>query len=69
MSTVRGLVPVNQIGKHKMYTSRPNATFHHINRLYMAWVQKQVGYAVNWRTGEKIRSANLDLQLFNFFWV
>ena len=53
-STVRGLVPIRQIGKHKMFTCRTNATFHHINRLYMAWVQKQVGYAVDWRTGNKI---------------
>jgi branched-subunit amino acid aminotransferase/4-amino-4-deoxychorismate lyase len=53
-STVRGLVPIRQIGKHKMFTCRSNATFHHINRLYMAWVQQQVGYALDWRTGIKI---------------
>ena len=54
-STVRGLVPVNQIGKHKLHTCRKNASFHHINRLYMTYIQKQLGYRVDWRTGEKIK--------------
>ncbi len=52
-STVRGLVPIAQIDHHRMHTTRPNAVFHHITRLYDTWVESQTGYRVDWNTGIK----------------
>jgi branched-subunit amino acid aminotransferase/4-amino-4-deoxychorismate lyase len=37
-SSINGLVPVEQIDKHRFTTVRPNAVFNHINRLYAAWL-------------------------------
>lgn len=52
-STVRGLIPINRIDQHRLHTTRPNSTFQHLQRLYNAWVHSQLGYAVNWNTGER----------------
>ena len=53
-STVRGLVPLASIDNHRLHSTRENAVFHHIKRLYLTWVQTEVGYAVDWNTGAKI---------------
>ena len=53
-STVRGLVPVSTIDKHKLHTARPGSVFRHIERLYMTWVETQLGYRVDWGTGQPI---------------
>ena len=53
-SSVRGLVPVSRIDGHRMHTLRPQATFWHIERLFHTWVATQLGYRVDWRTGEKL---------------
>ncbi len=50
-STVRGLVPVRRINSKEFFTTRTHATFHHIHRLYITWVQTQIGYRPDWRTG------------------
>lgn len=52
-STVRGLVPVTQIDQHRMHSTRNNAIFHHISRLYDTWVESQIGQRVDWNTGLK----------------
>jgi len=51
-STVRGLVPIQAIDKHRLHTTRKNAVFNHIRSLYMTWVQTQLGHRVDWNTGE-----------------
>lgn len=53
-STVRGLVPVNQIDNHKLPTMRKNSIFQHIDRLYLSWVESQLGFRVDWNSGEKV---------------
>jgi branched-chain amino acid aminotransferase len=53
-STVRGLIPIKSINRHQYYTTRPNSIFHMIRRLYDAWVFEELGYQVDWNTGEKI---------------
>ncbi|SME87807.1 branched chain amino acid aminotransferase apoenzyme [Pseudobacteriovorax antillogorgiicola] len=53
-STVRGLVPIQQIDKHRLHSTRTNAVFKHIQRLFSTWVATEVGYRVNWNTGEKV---------------
>lgn len=50
-STVRGLVPVNRIDKHRLHTARPNAVYRHVERLFLTWVETQVGHRVDWATG------------------
>lgn len=53
-STVRGLVPVSRIDGHRLHTVRPQATYWHIERLFLTWVATQLGYRVDWRTGKKM---------------
>ena len=53
-STVRGLVPVSAIDKHKLHTARSGSVFRHIERLYMTWVETQLGYRVDWATGQHL---------------
>lgn len=53
-STVRGLVPVNRIDRHALHTCRPNSIFAKIESLYLTWVQTQLGYRVDWNTGNSI---------------
>jgi branched-subunit amino acid aminotransferase/4-amino-4-deoxychorismate lyase len=38
-SSVYGVVPVTQIGSHRLHTSRANAVFGHIERLYRTWLK------------------------------
>ena len=37
-SSLRGLIPVTQIGKHRLHTLRGQAVFHHVARLYKTWL-------------------------------
>lgn len=50
-STVRGLVPINRIDRHKLHTQRPSAVFRHIERLFLTWVETEIGFRPDWRTG------------------
>lgn len=53
-STVRGLVPVHQIDRHKMHSARPTAVFRHLERLFITWVETQIGFRPDWRTGKPV---------------
>ncbi|MEZ4741299.1 MAG: aminotransferase class IV [Bdellovibrionota bacterium] len=53
-STVKGLVPINKIDRHQLHTCRKNSVFRKIERLYLTWLQSQIGIRVNWNTGLKI---------------
>jgi branched-subunit amino acid aminotransferase/4-amino-4-deoxychorismate lyase len=37
-SSIRGIIPVTQIGRHRLQTLRPQAVFHHVVRLYNTWL-------------------------------
>ncbi len=56
-STVRGLVPVSRIDRHHLHSGRANSTFRHIERLFLTWVETQVGRRVDFRTGNPLTSA------------
>ena len=53
-STVKGLIPVNKIADHKLHTTRNNSAFQQIKRLYLAWVESQVGEKLDWNTGKTV---------------
>lgn len=53
-STVRGLIPVQQINHHRLHTMRTHSVFRHILRLHQAWVTSQLGHPVDWNTGNKL---------------
>jgi branched-subunit amino acid aminotransferase/4-amino-4-deoxychorismate lyase len=53
-STLRGLAPVSRIDQHKLFSARPAAVFRHIERLYLTWVETQVGFRVDWPTGRRL---------------
>jgi len=53
-STIRGLIPVKKIDSHKLHTKRRNSVFNHIERLYLTWVESQLGYRVDWNTGKHL---------------
>lgn len=55
-STVRGLVPVSRIDRHHLHTARPNATFRHVERLFLTWVETQLGQRVDFRTGKPAKA-------------
>lgn len=42
-SSVRGLVPIQSIDKHRLYSTRPAATFRQILRLYKSWEFQEGG--------------------------
>jgi branched-chain amino acid aminotransferase len=58
VSTVRGLVPVARIDKHRLHSAREGAVTRQLERLYAAWVTReldQVGAPrVDWRTGAPV---------------
>lgn len=54
-STVRGLIPIKGIDKHRLHTCRKNSVFQHIQRLYNTWVATEIGYRVDWNTGDKAK--------------
>lgn len=53
-STVRGLVPLHRIGRHQLHTSRTQAVFHQVKRLFETWVTVSVGRKVDWNTGTQV---------------
>lgn len=53
-SSVRGLVPVTRIDKHKLFTLRPNSVYRHIERLFLTWVETELGFRVDWASGRKV---------------
>jgi branched-subunit amino acid aminotransferase/4-amino-4-deoxychorismate lyase len=53
-STVRGLIPVGRIDGHKFHTLRKNSVYQHIERLFLSWVESQLGYRVEWNTGRRL---------------
>ncbi len=53
-SSVRGLVPISRIDKHKLFTLRPTAVFRHIERLFLTWVETELGFRVDWASGRKV---------------
>jgi len=57
-STVRGLVPVAAIDKHRLHSARSGSVYRQIERLYLTWVQTQIGYRVDWATGKPIASGS-----------
>ncbi len=52
-SSIQGLRPIERIGRHKLHSTRPQATFNHIERLFGTWVESQIGYRVDWHNGKK----------------
>lgn len=50
-SSVRGLTPVTRIDTHRLHSARPQAVFHHIRRLFDAWVTQTLGQRVDFATG------------------
>ena len=40
-STIKGLVPIQKINSQTLYTLRPKATFHEVNRLFQTWLSLQ----------------------------
>lgn len=55
-STVRGLVPIRQINSHMLHTSREKSIFNHIKSLYLTWAEVELGYRVDWNSGDKVGS-------------
>lgn len=53
-SSVRGLVAVSQIDEHRLHSPRPRASFRHFERLYLSWVTSQIGYPVDWNSGQRL---------------
>ena len=54
-SSVQGLVPVRGIDRHQLHSVRPNAVFRQIERLFLTWVESEVGKRVDWVTGQAVR--------------
>nr|MBP9709301.1 aminotransferase class IV [Oligoflexales bacterium] len=52
-STLRGLMPIVMIDRHRLQTLRKNAAFWHVKRLFDSVVENKIGFRVNWQTGEK----------------
>ncbi len=46
-SSIRRLRPVGSIDKHRLHTTRKNAVFWHIHRLYESWVLSELGKSGN----------------------
>jgi branched-chain amino acid aminotransferase len=55
-STVRGLVPVQAIDKHRLVSARPQSVFRHIERLFLTWAETQIGHRVEWPTGARAKT-------------
>ncbi len=54
-STVKGLVPIRSIGSQKFSTMRPNAAFWHVQRLFLSYVESQIGWRVDYASGNIIQ--------------
>ena len=59
-STVRGLVPLNRIDQHRMSTPRASSVFRHIERLFLTWVESQLGFRVDWNDEGIMASVSRD---------
>ena len=57
-SSVRGLVPIARVDQQKLFTLRETAVFRHIDRLFLTWVETQVGKRVDWNTGRVLTAAH-----------
>lgn len=53
-STVRGLVPIAKIDSHRLHTAREGSVFRHLERLYLTWVETELGFRVDWNSGRKV---------------
>ena len=53
-STIRGLIPIRQVDRHKLHTCRPSSIYQHIERLYLTWIESQLGHRVDWNTGKPV---------------
>jgi len=53
-STVRGLIPVGKIDAHKLHTARASSVFRHFERLFLTWVESEIGFRVDWNTGSRL---------------
>ncbi len=53
-SSIQGLRPIKSIGKHRLHTERPHATFKHIERLFLTWVESIIGFRVEWQSGKPV---------------
>ncbi|MFK7873930.1 MAG: aminotransferase class IV [Oligoflexales bacterium] len=60
-STVRGLVPVRQVGTQKFHTCRKEATYWLIERLYLTSLECELGYRPHPATGRPTDSASSTL--------
>ena len=63
-SSVSGLIPVAQIGSHRLHTKRPRAHFPLIESLFLTWVHQQIGFPIHWQTGARLieTQSRKDLQ-------
>jgi len=52
-SSVQSLVPVMRIDNHRLHSARIDATFRHVERLFLAWVNAELGLKLDWNTGRK----------------
>ena len=59
-STVRGLVPIQQIDRQRLHSTRTKAVFRHIERLYSSWVASVIGHRVDWNTGYPVEASGND---------
>jgi branched-subunit amino acid aminotransferase/4-amino-4-deoxychorismate lyase len=50
-SSLRGITPVNRIGRQKLQTSRSGSFFREFERLFHAGTTRSVGSQVDWNTG------------------
>jgi branched-subunit amino acid aminotransferase/4-amino-4-deoxychorismate lyase len=60
-SSIRGLVPIARIDNHKFHSTRKDATFRHIERLFHAWVTAELGLKLDWNTGRKPMPKNQEI--------
>lgn len=55
-SSLRGLIPVTTIGRHKLHSCREESTFKQIRRLFDAGIARLAGERIDWITGQKGRA-------------
>lgn len=55
-SSLRGLVPVTRIGRHKLHSCREGSTYQHIKRLFDAGAARAAGTPFDWISGKKINA-------------
>ncbi|NDE15210.1 hypothetical protein EBZ80_09810 [bacterium] len=50
-SSLRGILPVNRIGRHKLTSCREQSFFRQFERLFQAGLKRTAGFPVEWVTG------------------